>query len=266
MSFATILGVIIGFGLFIGSVILSTDNYLVFLNAPSFIMVVGGTFAATFVAYEARYVILSLRGLQSILFTNKIGRGILTQEVGRVIRWGYIIQKNGLPGLESDAGKIRQYDRFLGFGIDLVISGYTGQEVREILATTVESTFERNTIQADILKNMGTTAPAFGMIGTLVGLIIMLDKMGDDPSALGPGMAVALITTLYGVLFSRLILLPAANKVQQREEIVRFRNYLVAEGLALLAERKSPRYIQDRMNAFLDPSIHFSIDKMRGRS
>jgi chemotaxis protein MotA len=103
------------------------------------------------------------------------------------------------------------------------------------------------------------------MIGTLVGLIIMLDKMGDDPSQLGPGMAVALITTLYGVLFSRLVLLPAAAKVQQREEIVRFRNYLVAEGLALLAERKSPRYIQDRMNAFLDPSIHFSIDKMRGK-
>jgi chemotaxis protein MotA len=256
MSFATILGVLIGFGLFIGSVVLSTDNYLIFMNAPSFIMVVGGTFAAT---------ILSLKGLQSILFTNKVGRSILTQEVGRVIRWGYVIQKNGLPGLEADIGKIRKQDRFLGFGVDLVISGYTGQEVREILATTVEATFQRNTTQADILRNMGQTAPAFGMIGTLVGLIIMLDKMGDDPSQLGPGMAVALITTLYGVLFSRLILLPAANKVQQREEIVRFRNYLVAEGLALLAERKSPRYIQDRMNAFLDPSIHFSIDKMRGK-
>jgi chemotaxis protein MotA len=265
MSFATILGVLIGFGLFIGSVVLSTDNYLIFMNAPSFIMVVGGTFAATFVSFEPRYVILSLKGLQSILFTNKIGRGILTQEVGRVIRWGYVIQKNGLPGLEGDVGKIRKQDRFLGFGIDLVISGYTGQEVREILATTVEATFQRNTTQANILRNMGSTAPAFGMIGTLVGLIIMLDKMGDDPSQLGPGMAVALITTLYGVLFSRLVLLPAAAKVQQREEIVRFRNYLVAEGLALLAERKSPRYIQDRMNAFLDPSIHFSIDKMRGK-
>jgi chemotaxis protein MotA len=251
--------------LFIGSVVLSTDNYLIFMNAPSFIMVVGGTFAATFVSFEPRYVILSLKGLQSILFTNKIGRGILTQEVGRVIRWGYVIQKNGLPGLEGDVGKIRKQDRFLGFGIDLVISGYTGQEVREILATTVEATFQRNTTQANILRNMGSTAPAFGMIGTLVGLIIMLDKMGDDPSQLGPGMAVALITTLYGVLFSRLVLLPAAAKVQQREEIVRFRNYLVAEGLALLAERKSPRYIQDRMNAFLDPSIHFSIDKMRGK-
>lgn len=265
MSFATILGVLIGFGLFIGSVVMSTDNFLIFLNAPSFIMVIGGTFAATFIAFEPRYVIVSLKGLQSIIFAQKVSRNILTQEVGRVIRWGYIIQKNGLPGLESDAGKIRRQDRFLGFGVDLVISGYTGQEVREILATTVESTFNRNTIQTKILRNMGQTAPAFGMIGTLVGLIIMLDNMGDDPSALGPGMAVALVTTLYGVLFARLILLPAANKVQQREEIVRFRNYLLAEGLALLAERKSPRYIQDRMNAFLDPSIHFSIDRMKGR-
>lgn len=265
MSFATILGVLIGFGLFIGSVVMSTDNFLIFLNAPSFVMVIGGTFAATFIAFEPRYVLLSLKGLQSIIFAQKVSRNILTQEVGRVIRWGYIIQKNGLPGLETDAGKVRKQDRFLGFGIDLVISGYTGQEVRDILATTVETTFERNTTQARILRNMGTTAPAFGMIGTLVGLIIMLDNMGDDPSALGPGMAVALVTTLYGVLFARLILLPAASKVQQREEIVRFRNYLLAEGLALLAERKSPRYIQDRMNAFLDPTIHFSIDKMRGR-
>lgn len=265
MSFATILGVIIGFGLFVGSIVLSTDNFLIFLNLPSFIMVIGGTFAATFVSFEPRYVLLSLRGLQSILFTNKVGRAILTQEVGRVIRWGYIIQKSGLPGLEADAAKVKKQDRFLGFGIDLVISGYTGQEVREILATTVESTFGRNTVQASILRNMGSTAPAFGMIGTLVGLIIMLDNMGDDPSKLGPGMAVALVTTLYGVLFARLLLLPAASKVQQREEIVRFRNYLVAEGLALLAERKSPRYIQDRMNAFLDPALHFNIDRMRGR-
>ena len=110
---------------------------------------------------------------------------------------------------------------------------------------------------------MGAAAPAFGMIGTLVGLIIMLDSMGGDPSSLGKGLAVALATTLYGVLFARLLLLPVADKVQQREQIVRFRNVLVAEGLSLLAERKNPRFIQDKMNSFLDPSIHFNIDKMK---
>lgn len=266
LSITTVLGVLFGFVLFIGSVILSTDNYFVFIDIPSFIMVIGGTFAATFVSFEPRYVILSLKGMFSILFTNRVGRQILTQEVGRIIRWGYIIQKNGLAGLEADAAQVRRQDRFLGFGLDLVVSGYTGQEVRDILAITVETTFQRSTVQADVLRSMGSTAPAFGMIGTLVGLVIMLDKMATDPSKLGPGMAVALITTLYGILFARLMLLPAASKVQQREEIVRFRNYLVAEGLALLAERKSPRYIQDRMNAFLDPSLHFSIDRMRANS
>jgi chemotaxis protein MotA len=145
----------------------------------------------------------------------------------------------------------------------MVISGYSGAEVREIMNNTIDTTFGRNTVQVDILKNMASAAPAFGMIGTLVGLVIMLDNMGGDPGGLGKGLAVALLTTLYGVLFARIILLPASTKILQREQIIRFRNYLVAEGLALLADRKSPRYIQDKMNSYLDPAIHFSIDKMK---
>jgi len=115
---------------------------------------------------------------------------------------------------------------------------------------------------------MASAAPAFGMIGTLVGLIIMLD--GLDPgkgnlAQLGQGLAVALNTTLYGILLSRLILLPAAAKLQQRQEIMRFRNELMAEGLALLSDRTSPRLIQDRMNSFLDPAIRFDIDRQLKR-
>jgi chemotaxis protein MotA len=263
MSLATILGVLFGFGLFIGAIVISTDNYLIFLDLASFIMVVGGTFAATFISYEPRYVLLSLQLIWRIVFSPKVGRNILKAEVGRVIRWGYTVQKSGLPGLENEIKKLRQTDRFLAFGMEMVITGYSGDEVRDILTNTIETSFVRNTVQADILRGMASTAPAFGMIGTLVGLIIMLEAMASDPSKLGPGMAVALITTLYGVLLARLVCLPAATKIQQREEIVRFRNYLVAEGLALLAERKSPRYIQDKMNSYLDPAIHFNIDKMK---
>ena len=99
------------------------------------------------------------------------------------------------------------------------------------------------------------------MIGTLVGLIIMLDDMGTDPTQLGKGLAVALNTTLYGVIMSRMVCLPASNKMMQRHEINRFRHELLLEGLALLADRKNPRFIQDRMNSFLDPAIRFDIDK-----
>ncbi len=265
MSVATVLGFLFGIGLFIGSIVLSTDHYLVFLEGAGFIMVIGGTLAATFVAFEPLYVINALRLMVSIFFQQKTGRAILTGEVGRMIRWGYMVQKAGLPALETDARRLRQHDRFMAFGIDLVISGYSGQEVRDILSNTVETTFQRNTVPADIIRSMANNAPAFGMIATLVGLVIMLDHMGGDPSKIGPGMAVGLLGTLYGVTFARIILLPTASKIQQREEITRFRNFLVAEGLALLAERRSPRYIQDKMNSFLDPVLHFEIDRMLHR-
>ena len=97
--------------------------------------------------------------------------------------------------------KIPKGDHFVRAGIDLVISGYTGNEVQEIMQNTTDTTFGRNTVQVNILKDMAANAPAFGMIGTLVGLVIMLDNMGGDPKALGRGLAVAMLTTLYGVIF-----------------------------------------------------------------
>jgi len=263
MSISTILGVVLALGLFVGAVATQTDNYIIFANLPSFVTVIGCTFASTFISYEPRYVLLSLKLIWRILFSPKVGRNVLKNEVGRVIKWAYTVQKNGIPALEQEAMKSTRGDRFLRFGVEMVISGYTGEEVRQIMVNTIETTFDRNTVQVEILKNMGATAPAFGMIGTLVGLIIMLDNMGGDPSSLGKGLAVALLTTLYGVLFARIIFLPAATKIEQREQIVRFRNYLVTEGLVLLADKKSPRYIQDKMNSYLDPSIHFNIDKMK---
>ena len=262
MSIGTILGFLAGIGLFLGAILISTDNFLVFLSVSSFVMVIGGTLAASFISYEARYVLLSLRMIGKIIASPTVGRNLLKSEVGRIIRWGYTVQKSGTPALEAETGKLKNTDRFLSFGVDMVVSGYSGDEVRAILTTTIETTFGRNTVQAKILQEMGAICPAFGMIGTLVGLVIMLGNL-SDPSNLGPSLAIALITTLYGVLFARLIFIPAATKVQQREEIVRFRNYLVAEGLCLLAEQRPPRFIQDKMNSYLDPAIHFNIDKMK---
>ncbi len=263
MSLSTIAAIMVAFGLFVGAIVLETDNVWLFLSLSSLAIVVGGTMASTFIAYEPRYVILSLKLIYRVLFSPKVGRNVLKSEVGRIIRWAYTVQKRGVPALETEAEKSVRGDKFLRFGVDMVVSGYTGAEVQEILTNAIESAFGRNTVQVDILRAMGGASPAFGMIGTLIGLIIMLDNLEGDPSSLGAGLAVALLTTLYGVLFARLVYLPAATKIQQREEIVRFRNYLIAEGLALLAEKKNPRYIQDRMNSFLDPAIHFNIDKMK---
>ena len=265
MSFATLLGVLGGFGLFFGSIMLTADNVLIFVSVSSLVMVFGGTLAAMFIAYEPRYVLLSLKLIAKIMAAPSVGRGMLKAEVGRIIKWAYTVQKSGIPALESEAKKAIKGDKFLRFGVEMVISGYTGDEVRQILTTTIETTFGRNTIQVKILNDMGANAPAFGMIGTLVGLIIMLQSLGGDPGGIGAGLAVAMLTTLYGVLIARLVFLPAATKIKQKEGISRFRNFLVTEGFSMLAEQKSPRYIQDRMNSYLDPAIHYAIDQKGGK-
>lgn len=261
MSLPTIIGFSISLLLLIGSILELTTNFKIFLHLSGILMVIGGTLAATLVAYEARYVKMSLGKLKAVFNSPKMTRDMLTNEVARIIRWAYLLQKSGIQALESDAKTIKGQDAFLGYGISLVVSGYTGPEVRQMLENQIETTFQRNTVPVEILKYMASNAPAFGMMATLIGLVVMLDNMGTDPSKLGAGMAVGLLGTLYGVLFARLAIMPAAEKTHQREAIVRFRNLLVAEGLALLAERRSPRFIQDGMNSFLDPSIHFDIDK-----
>ncbi len=263
MSLATIIAVITAFGLFIGAILISTDNVTVFLSLSSFIMVFGGTMSAMFISYEPRYVLLSLKLITKIFFAPTMSRDLLKGEVGRIIKWSYAVQKNGTPALEQEAKKAVKGDRFMKFGVEMVISGYTGEQVNEILTNAVETTFGRNTVPVFILKDMAAGSPAFGMVGTLVGLVVMLNSMGGDPSQLGAGLAVAMITTLYGVFFARVVFMPAASKVMQREQIVKFRNYLVVEGLTMLADRQSPRYIQDKMNSYLDPAIHFDIDKMK---
>ena len=183
-------------------------------------------------------------------------------EVGRFVRWAYITQKNGLQGLENDAmSTVGENDPFLKYGVELVISGYTGTEIREILKESAFSTYQRDGKPSEILTNIGAYAPAFGMAGTLIGLVVMLGNMGADPAAIGSGMAVALITTFYGVMSARLIYLPIGVKLGAKNDETLFRNLLVTESLVLLAERKSPRYIQDKLNAFLDPSQHFLIDR-----
>ena len=260
VSFTTLVGFLAGIGLCAGAVFMSTSNYVTFLNLPSFFIVIGGTFAAAFISYEPKYVWGAFKDGLSILFAHREGQAILKNEVGRIIRWGYIVQKSGLKGLEDDAKNMIANDAFLLQGVDLVTAGYSGQEIKSILAAAFESEYKRAHMRSDVLKTMAATAPAFGMIGTLVGLIIMLSNL-DNPSSIGPGMAVALMTTLYGILAARIFFLPAATKVNQREDITLFRNILIAEGLSMLAERKSPRYIQDSMNAYIDAKEHFLIDR-----
>lgn len=262
MSINTFIAFIAGFFVVVGSIIAATDRPLAFVDLPSVIIVVGGTFVTLFISFEAKTAFNAIKLMGKAFSSHKDSTKSLKDEIGLIVRWAYIIQKTGLQGLENEVtDKLRQDNSFLAYGADLVVTGYTGAEIKQILEHMLESQAEREKHDTDALKKMGGDAPAFGMLGTLIGLIIMLGSMGSDPSAIGPSMAVALVTTFYGIILARVIFIPLATKMAARYDATLFKNTLQMEGLILLAERKSPRYIQDKINSFADVSEQFLIDR-----
>jgi chemotaxis protein MotA len=261
MSLAALLGAFFGVLLFCASIVLSTDNYLSFWDFPSLLMVLGGTIASTYMSYQAKVVNNAFKALRLMFVKPKSTRDSLNTEIMRLVKWSYLVQKKGLPALESEIKSVSSDDPVVKYCLTLVISNHAPEELRSMMETAIESEFERRTEAATVLKAMAGAAPAFGMIGTLVGLIVMMQSMGGDLNSIGVGMALALITTLYGVILARMAFMPAAAQLQHKEEIERFRNYMMMEGLIMLAEKKGPRYMQDKLNSFLDSESHFDLDK-----
>ena len=188
-----------------------------------------------------------------------IGPQTLRDDVKMMVEWATLNQR-GLGAIEDDLAKRKIKDPFLTYSVELLMNGYKEHDLRLFLGDQIESTFGRKTVQANILNQMGGHGPAFGMIGTLVGLVIMLSNMGSDPAAIGPAMALSMLATLYGVLAARLVFMPAASKIIQIEEIEKHRRYIQLEGIVMLQEKKSPNYVMDRLNALLDPAMRYSKD------
>jgi chemotaxis protein MotA len=133
----------------------------------------------------------------------------------------------------------------------MVVSDYSSEEVRVMMETAADACYERDSVPVDVLVAMSSHGPAFGMVGTLVGMVAMLCSLGNDVSNIGPSLAVAFLSTLYGVLSARMVYMPAASKLRQKVTNRRFRNYLITEGLVMLVSSKTPMFIQDRLNSFL---------------
>ncbi len=262
MSWVSLISVLVGFGIVLGAIILGTNDPLSFLSMHGFLIVVVGTVANGFMSYEALYVLKAFKAMWNVVIKPKATREGMNAEIMRLIKWAYVVNTKGLAGLEGESKKVTE--PLLKYGLELVVTGYRSEDVRSMMNTAVEADYERATTPVAILKNMASTAPAFGMVGTLVGMVIMLGSLNFEGEGgmnqIGHGMSVALLATLYGVITARLLCLPAADKLKQREEIYRFRNHMMVEGLCLLSDKQTPRFMQDKLNSFLDPAIHFNID------
>lgn len=261
-SIASIIGAIVGCTMIMGAILHGTTNILAFLNLEGLMIVVGGSLAVAFMSFQANYVIDALRSVGQMFLRASATHENLHKDLINVIAWARIVREKGLRGLENEIdSKNAAKDPFVRYGLNMVVSNYTPDEVREMMETAADATYERNTTPARVLLAMASHAPAFGMVGTLVGMVIMLGQFSDDMSGVGQGLAISLLATLYGVVTARMIYMPAASKIMQKEDGLRFRNHLITEGMAMIVANKSPRFIQDRLNSFLRPESHYDLDK-----
>ncbi len=247
MDIATILGIVAAFGLVIASIFMGGGLSL-FINIPSLMIVVGGTLGATMINYPIKDVIGVIGVAKKAILAKEIS---LNDIIKRFVEYAKKSRKEGILSLESEIKDLN--DDFLKKGIQLSIDGLEPQEIREILETEVDFIRNRHQLGAEIFATMGAFAPALGMIGTLIGLVQMLQTM-DDPSRIGPAMAVALLTTFYGSIMANIICLPIAGKLKTRSKEEMLEKELMIQGIISLSNGDNPRIIEQKLLAFLPAS------------
>jgi chemotaxis protein MotA len=256
LDLATIIGIIGGIVVFVWAVYMDGDLSS-FISIPSVLIVFGGLFAAILINYPLSKLIEVTKILKKAFVEKRTPDGEL---IKTIVELAEVARREGLLALEDAAYQLK--DDFLKQGILLIVDGTDPELVRNILETELAFLEERHREGQSIFETMGTLSPAFGLIGTIIGLVNMLKHL-DDPSAIGPGMATALITTLYGALFANLIFIPIAGKlkVRSREEVLV--KEVMIEGMLSIQAGENPRIIGEKLKAFLSPKKRNGIDNTK---
>ncbi|MBA5778848.1 MotA/TolQ/ExbB proton channel family protein [Stappia sp. F7233] len=243
MDLGTIIGVIAGFAVVLVAIFIGGD-IAQFTDVPSVLIVCGGATAATLVRFPLSGVISALSTGSKVAFTyKKTDPRDLIEEITRLAD---IVRKSGPLGLEN----IAVSDPNLAKGIQYIADGYDPEFIRDSMERERDLYLERLQVGRKVFKALGDSAPAFGMIGTLVGLVQMLATM-DDPSTIGPSMAIALLTTLYGALIANVVCLPIVDKLDSKFEMEEVNQTLVIDGVQQIRENKSPALIRDMLIAYM---------------
>ena len=248
MDFATIIGIIGGFGLVIIAMV-SGGGFAWFVDWPSAMIVLGGTFGAVLINYP----ISDLLGV--IKVAKNAFRGKRTQAdvvINRLVEISRITRRDGLISLQNLMQSNKETDLFLNKAINLVVDGVDPAHVSEIMQTELDSLAERHRLGAEIFTTMGNFAPAMGLIGTLIGLVQMLKQM-NNPGTIGPAMAVALITTFYGVILANLVFLPIAGKLKTKSSQELLLKQLMINGILSIQSGDNPRVLEQKLHSYIAP-------------
>lgn len=218
-----------------------------FIDVPSILITFGGAFFATMASVSMSDFIGGFKSMALVFKTVSVN---IPEMITKIIELSNVARKEGLLSLEEAAGDLE--DQFMKKGILLIVDGTDPELVRSILETELDSIEERHKSKIGFWETCAAMGPAWGMIGTLVGLVIMLQHM-SDPSALGPSMAVALITTFYGSVLANWICTPVANKLKANNAIEIQAKSIMIEGLLSIQAGENPRVIEEKLKSFLAP-------------
>ncbi|MDZ4658928.1 MAG: motility protein A [Bythopirellula sp.] len=244
MDIATLLGIAVAVSLIVSSITLGGGSFAAFLDLPSAMIVFGGAMAAALVSFPLRNFVGVFRVAAKALFYRLDS---VPQLVEEIVTLAEMARRHGLLSLETRLGKIRH--PFLVLGVQLVVDGTRPDVMEDILRTEQAAVAHRHRDGKAVLDCMGRFAPAFGMIGTLMGLVMMLGNM-RDPSKIGSGMAVALLTTLYGALAANVVFLPVAEKLKftSKQELQLME--LILRGIMAIHSGEHPRVIEQKLRTF----------------
>ncbi len=248
MDIATVIGILVSFGLVIAAIV-TGGNPVVFISIPSAMIVIGGTIGATLVNYPLKDVLGLIGIIKNTFFYKTVD---LTALVEKFLEFANRARREGIISLEPALKEID--DDYLRKGLQLTVDGLEPEMIREIMETEISALEERHETGSDILLTMGALAPAMGMIGTVIGLIQMLQGL-DDPSTIGPAMAVALITTLYGAVLANMVFNPMAGKLKKRSKEEVLAKELMLEGILAISKGENPQIIAERLNSYLPPKM-----------
>ncbi len=249
MDIASLIGFIMCLGMLVFGIISAAGigGFPSYIDVPSAIITFGGALAAVMTSYSMGDYINGLKSLGLIFKAPSVNTADL---IKKIIDLSNVARKEGLLSLEESAADMDE--PFLKKGILLVVDGTDPDLVRGILETEMECIDSRHKGTAGFWETLGAMGPAWGMIGTLVGLVNMLNNM-SDASSIGPSMAVALITTLYGSLLANWICAPTAAKLKADNAIEMMQKQVMIEGLLSIQAGENPRVIEEKLKSFLSP-------------
>jgi chemotaxis protein MotA len=244
MDIATIIGILLGFMVIITAIV-AGGGWQMFIHVPSMAITIGGMLCATLIHFSLPQFL----GIFSIVKKTIIAKiPSQTELIQKMVNYAAINRRDGALALEQEIPNLD--NSFFIKGLQMLVDGRDAEQIRDFMSIEIQYLENRHSTGKKILEFMGSAAPAFGMIGTLIGLVQMLRNL-SSPEAIGGGMAVALLTTFYGALSANLVFIPLAGKLGIYSKAETTAIEMIVEGICAIAQGDNPTIVREKMQAFI---------------